>query len=127
MSETSFIIKQLDQAGVAIWSYTEDRCLTPRNSLDKILSNFQGFADENHREKTSQRVTEAHARLAQAGRVTGGRVFGYKNIDIFNGVDPHGRPLRSHVERQVDETEAAVVRRIFELCGQDTTTHRGGR
>src|SRR5207245_2711812 len=64
---------------------------------------------------SSERVHEAHTRLHQAGHVVGGRVFGYRNQDIFNGEDRDGRPLRSHVERVIDPTEAAIVRRIFEM------------
>jgi DNA invertase Pin-like site-specific DNA recombinase len=113
--ETSWVIKELDEAGCEVWSYSEDKCLTPRSSLDKMMSNVQGFADENHREKSSQRVIEAHERLHRAGHVVGGRIFGYKNRDVFEGVDAHGRPLRSHVERVIDTTEADAVRRIFEM------------
>ncbi len=50
-------------------------------------------------------------RKARAGHVTGGRVFGYDNVDVLG---PDGK--RSHVERRINEAEAAVVRRIFELC-----------
>ena len=50
-------------------------------------------------------------RKARAGHVTGGRVFGYDNLEIL-GAD--GK--RSHVERRINETEAAVIRRIFDLC-----------
>jgi site-specific DNA recombinase len=50
-------------------------------------------------------------RKARAGHVTGGRVFGYDNLEI-RGADGQ----RSHVERHINEAEAAVVRRIFELC-----------
>jgi hypothetical protein len=39
----------------------------------------------------------------------------YRNVDVVSGTDQHGRPLRSHVERKVELTEAAVVRRIFQL------------
>jgi site-specific DNA recombinase len=49
-------------------------------------------------------------RAAQAGHVTGGRLFGYDNITI-NGVDG----TRSHVERRINDTEAAVVRQVFDL------------
>ena len=48
-------------------------------------------------------------RKAQAGHVTGGRVFGYDNVEVL----ADGK--RSHVERRINEAEAAVVRRIFEL------------
>jgi DNA invertase Pin-like site-specific DNA recombinase len=102
MSETAYLIKQLDEAGVDVWSYTEDRCLTRRNSEDKIKSNLQGYADENHLEKSSQRVTEAHTELAKRGYVVGGRVFGHRNHVVYNGEDHDGNPLRSHVERVID-------------------------
>jgi len=42
-------------------------------------------------------------------------VFGYRNVDVTNGTDQHGRALRSHVTRVIDETESRVVVRIFEL------------
>lgn len=49
-------------------------------------------------------------RKAKAGHVTGGRVFGYDNVEVCQ---PDGG--RSHVERRINEAEAAVVRRMFEL------------
>jgi site-specific DNA recombinase len=52
------------------------------------------------------------------GYVTGGRVFGYRNHDVAIGVDAHGRPIRSHVERRINEDEAVVVREIFSLAAQ---------
>ena len=61
-----------------------------------------------------RRVLQVHPDLQLAfdhpGHVTGGRVFGYQNVDVL---DASGK--RSHVERQIVEAEAAVVRRIFEL------------
>jgi site-specific DNA recombinase len=56
-------------------------------------------------------------RKARAGQVTGGRAFGYDNVDVMT-MGPDGQPHRSHVERRINETEAAVVRRIFELCAE---------
>jgi site-specific DNA recombinase len=67
------------------------------------------------REHSSEAVTRAHDRLHAAGHVTGGRVFGYKNVHIYNGVDAHGNPLRSHTDLEIIPEEAAVVRRIFAL------------
>jgi site-specific DNA recombinase len=45
--------------------------------------------------------------------VTGGKVFGYTNHEVTT---PDGR--RSHVERRVNEKEAAVVRRVFALASK---------
>lgn len=60
--------------------------------------------------KARQRTYDAMTRKARAGHVTGGRVFRYDNLEILG---PDGR--RSHVERRINETEAAVVRQIFDL------------
>jgi site-specific DNA recombinase len=113
--ETQYTIKQLAEAGVEIFEYVHGRSLTPKNAMDKVVSSVQGFSDEAHREKTAERMHEAHERLAKAGHVTGGRLFGYRNVDVFKGQDEHGRPVRSHVEREIDLAERPVVLRIFEL------------
>jgi len=68
------------------------------------------FADELEREKARQRTYDAMLRKARAGHVTGGGCFGYRNVDITAA-----RGQRSHVERQIDDEQAAVIRRIFEL------------
>ena len=115
MVETGYTIKRLAEVGIEVFEYVHGQSLTPRRAIDKILSNVQGFADEAHREATSERVHEAHTRLHSAGRVVGGRVFGYRNRTIYAGEDRDGNPLRSHVEREINEEEAAVVRRIFRL------------
>jgi site-specific DNA recombinase len=79
------------------------------------MLSLQSMADEMEREKARQRTYDAMIRKAKAGHVTGGRVFGYDNFEILG---PAGR--RSHVERRINEAEAAVVRRIFTLCADGT-------
>jgi site-specific DNA recombinase len=113
-SQTAYAIKQLAEAGVEIFDYLLGQSLTPKNAIDKIMSNVQGFADENHRERSSQLVHEAHTRKHKAGHVVGGRCFGYRNEHV-GGLDAHGNFLKSHTRRVIDPIEAAVVRRIFEL------------
>ena len=81
------------------------------------MSSFRAGADEAHREQTSERVHESHARSAKAGHVAGGRVFGYRNEHV-GGTDAHGNFLKSQTERVINPAEAAVVRRIFELYDQ---------
>jgi site-specific DNA recombinase len=115
MFETGNTIKRLAEAGVEVREYMHGRSLTPKNATEKVLSSVHGYADEMHREQTADRMREAHTRLARKGYVTGGRLFGYRNVDKFSGTDEHGRPLRSHVEREVEPAEAAVVLRIFEM------------
>lgn len=112
------MIKQLAQAGVEIFEYMHGQSLTPKNYMDRMMSAIRAGTDEAHREQTSERVHEAHTRSVRAGHVVGGRVFGYRNQDVYNGTDVHGRPLRSHVERVIEPTEAVVVGRIFALYDQ---------
>src|SRR5262252_3116540 len=115
--ETAYALKQLVTAGVRVFFYLENRERTLDSPTDKIMLSLTAFADELEREKARQRTSDAMQRKARAGHVTGGRVFGYDNVPVMtSGLD--GQERRSHVERKVNETEAAVVRRIFELTSQ---------
>ena len=109
--ETAYALKQLVQAGVRVFFYLEDHERTLDSPTDKIMLSLTAFADELEREKARQRTYDAMQRKARAGQVTGGAVFGYRNREVVGG---DGR--RSHVEREIDDAQAAVVRRIFELC-----------
>jgi site-specific DNA recombinase len=111
--ETAYALKQLVTGGVRVFFYLEDRERTLDSPTDKIMLSLTAFADELERERARQRTYDAMQRKAKAGHVTGGRVFGYDNVEI---VAADGR--RSHVMRRVNEAEAAVVRRIFELCAR---------
>ena len=113
--ETAYALKQLIAAGVRVFFYLEDRERTLDSPTDKIMLSLTAFADELEREKARQRVTDTMIRKAKAGHVTGGRVFGYQNVEVL---DADGR--RSHVERRVYEPEAAIVRRIFEMSAAGT-------
>jgi site-specific DNA recombinase len=115
--ETAYILKRILDAGVRVFFYLEDRERTLDNPMDKIVLSLQHFASEMERERARLRTYDAMARKAQAGHVTGGRVYGYDNVDVFApdlGAD--GRPRRIFVSRRIDETQAAIVRRIFMLC-----------
>jgi site-specific DNA recombinase len=109
--ETAYALKQLVQAGVRVFFYLEDRERTLDSPTDKIMLSLTAFADELEREKARQRTYDAMIRKARSGHVTGGRTFGYDNLEVS---DSMGK--RAHVVRQINEGEAAVVRRIFQLC-----------
>ena len=113
--ETAYALKQLVQAGVRVFFYLEDRERTLDSPTDKIMLSLTTFADELEREKARQRTHDAMIRKARAGHVTGGRLFGYDNIDV-----PGPDGTRAHVERRINLDEAAVVRRIFAWCASGT-------
>jgi DNA invertase Pin-like site-specific DNA recombinase len=109
-TETFPALKQIIRAGVRVFSYLEDREVPLGTMADNTMTFLRAeFAAEERRE-AAERTYDAMVRKARAGHVTGGRLFGYDNVEI---TDVSGK--RSHVERRINETEAAVIRRIFEL------------
>lgn len=113
MLQTGYALYKLAAAGVRVWYYLDDRERTLDSPTDKILVSLQGFADEMERVRARQRAHDALKRKALAGHVTGGRVFGYRNVEI-GSPDATGRTVRQFVKREILESEAAVVRLIFE-------------
>jgi DNA invertase Pin-like site-specific DNA recombinase len=106
--ETSFVIKQLIQAGVRVFCYLdggrERRLDSP---TDKLMMSLTAFNDEMERDKARQRAYDAGLRKARAGYCTGRRKFGYdRHPIVVNG-------LRSHTEWRINPGEADVMRRIF--------------
>lgn len=113
--ETLYIIKRLSEAGVEVFEYVHGQSLTPVDYREKMMSALQAGVDEGHQKQASERTEEAHLKRFKLGHVVGGRFFGY---DIENKFAPGADPLtsrRTHAERRINEAEAAVVRRIFEL------------
>lgn len=117
--ETAHVLKQLMLAGVRIFAYLDDREIMLDSLMDKMRLAFTGLMDEGERYRAQQRTFDALHRKALMGHVTGGRVYGYDNVEIHSSVlDAYGRPKRDHVERRINEEQAAVVRRIFHLCAE---------
>ena len=111
-------MKQLVTAGVRVFFYLEDRERTLDSPTDKIMLSLTAYTDELEREKARQRTYDAMVRKAKAGHVTGGRVFGYDNVEILGPPDDQGRQKRSHVERRINDAEATVIGEIFSRCAQ---------
>jgi DNA invertase Pin-like site-specific DNA recombinase len=113
--ETSYILTQLIRAGVRVFECkaTDGREITLGSATDKMVNAVLDGAAEIEREKAHERTREAMVKKAKAGHVTGGRKFGYENVEILG---PNGE--RSHVDRRVNPIQAAVVLRIFRLADQ---------
>jgi DNA invertase Pin-like site-specific DNA recombinase len=110
--ETAYLLKQLVTAGVRVFFYLEDTERTLDSPTDKLLLSVSGFASEVERQKASQRTADAFLRMARAGHATGGRTFGYDHRVVMVAGQ------RSHTERVVNEAEAPIVVRIFELAAE---------
>ena len=122
--ETAYALKQIITAGVRVFYYLEDGERTLESPTDKLLLSVTAFADEMEREKARQRTHDALVRKARAGYVAGGSVYGYDNIEVSVPDAMTGKPKRLHVERRINETEAAVIREIFEKAAAGWGTRR---
>lgn len=117
--ETGYVLKQLSIGGVRVFTYLDEREILLDSPTATFLMQAQSFGASLEREKARQRTHDAMIRKARAGHVTGGRVFGYDNVDVMTDeLDASGRAKRSHVARRINEAEAAIVRRIFQLCAE---------
>ena len=109
-------LKAIARAGVGIWFYADGT----RFEFGTFATNTLGFLRSEfaaeYRRAIATKTAEAMKRKARRGHVTGGRCFGYVNVDVGIGVDAQGRASRSHVERRIEESEAEVVREIFDLA-----------
>ena len=107
-NRTTLLIQDLLDHGVQLFYYFTDEPVRLNGAVEKFLVTARNFAAELEREKVSQRVREHLEVKARKGYVVGGRVFGYRHVDVMEG------ERRLYAEYAIDEKEAAVVRRIFE-------------
>ena len=108
--ETAYALKQLIQAGVRVCFYLEDRERTFDSPTDKLLMSVTAFADELERQKAGCACTTRCG--GRRGRSRHGRaVFGYDNLEVLDA-----RASGRTSSGGSTSAEAAVVRRIFELC-----------
>jgi DNA invertase Pin-like site-specific DNA recombinase len=107
----AYALKQILDAGVRVFFYLEERERTLDSALEKTMLSLTNFAAEMEREKGRQRTYDAMARKARSLQVTGGKVYGYDNVEVLS---PEGK--RIHVVRRIIPQQAVVVRRLFEMC-----------
>jgi site-specific DNA recombinase len=106
--DTMVLIRDIEEAGVEIWSTRDGRRITLSDDTSKLLASLEGWRDESERKKTATRVRDAAKTRFERGYVVGGRVYGYKN-ERLPGVKGAARLV-------INEGQAQVVRRIFRLA-----------
>ena len=104
-ARTLYAVTQIEDAGVELHGYLKGRVVTLEDEAGEVETMVDSLVSSLERRRARQRTYDALRRRAEAGAVTGGRVFGYTNHRNGDG----------YVHCLIDEREAATVRRIFTL------------
>ena len=114
MIRTAYYLSDILDSDTKIFYYMtdeEEKADTPER---KLMITVKSYASEVERQKASQRARDALERKARKGYNTGGRVFGYDNVQVFsNQVDEKGKPFKSYTDYKINEVEAKVVNGMF--------------
>lgn len=108
--ETPFVVEWFVKNGIEVWSAMEGQQRFDTH-VDKLLNYIRYWQDSDESIKTSIRVKTRMEQLTQEGHYTGGGVpYGYR-------LEQQGRinkKNRSVFDLTVDETEAEIVKLIFQ-------------
>ena len=109
------IMKTLEFLGIHLVSVSQSL-----NSADKCgnqLFTLCGMMDEQFIQSHADNVRRGQEGCVRKGHIAGGRCYGYRNVPIEDPSQKgdYGRPAVIGVYREVEPTEADVVRRIFEM------------
>ncbi|MCE9573511.1 MAG: recombinase family protein [Deltaproteobacteria bacterium] len=108
--EVTLVVRDLVRdRGCRLFYYASGQEALFANAIDQATTFIQGTGHQMELEAIRSRVREALRSRVRAGRVAGGRCYGYR---LERQSDGSGRPFTIAV---VHEAEAAVVRRIFRL------------
>jgi site-specific DNA recombinase len=114
MLRTGLIIQDLVELGVRLFHYATGEEVRFDDATSQLVVTIRNFAAQMEREKTASRTYEHLQSKARKGHNAGGRVFGYRNVEV-TATGPTGDEVRLRTEYEIDPEQAAVVRRIFEL------------
>ena len=108
--ETPFVVEWFVRNGIEVWSAEEGQQRFD-NHVDKLMNYIRYWQASGESIKTSIRTKTRLAQIVQEGRFRGGSVpYGYR-LEKQGRLNKKGHEV---YEILVDETEAAVVRTIFD-------------
>jgi len=109
--ETPFVVEWFVKHGIEVWSVTEGEQKIEQH-VDKLMNYIRFWQAAGESEKTSIRTKTRLGQIVQEGCFRGGTTpFGYR-------LEKQGRMNKSNHEVNeivIDDNEAEVVRRIFDL------------
>jgi site-specific DNA recombinase len=109
---TGMIIQDLNDQRVRLFYYATGEEVRFEGPTDKIIQAVKLYGSELERIKIAERTRESLEVRARRGVNVGGRVYGYDNVEVREG------DRRVRVEYAINESEAAIVREIFERAAK---------
>jgi site-specific DNA recombinase len=98
-------LQTLTRADVGVWTYATGQQVKFDDSISKLMANIGSFGAENYREQIKLKTREALREKAKKGHQASGRTYGYDRVQVGD-----------HVEKRVNDEQAAIVKRIFQLA-----------
>ncbi len=113
MLETALVLRTLvSEKGARLFYYADGAEQSWNDVTDKVLALARGLGPEYERQAIRSRTREALRQRVRLGRLAGGACYGYRND---RRADEAGRAYTVQV---IDDEQAQVVRRVFELFVQ---------
>lgn len=108
------ILERLTYYGVALVAVSQGIDTSQENS--RMLAAMHGVVDEQFLIGLRDKVHRGQEGRVLKGMNPGGRCYGYRNVPIDDPTrqGKYGRMAVLGVQQEIDPTEAAVIRRIFE-------------
>ncbi len=116
MAESATIFSELSEFGVTLISVADG--IDTSNPSAKIPFYFKGIMNEMFLDDMRAKIVRGLKGQVLRGYSAGGRVYGYKTnqiLDPSGATDKFGRPKRLGCEVLIDQEQAKIVRRIFEM------------
>ena len=108
--EVTLAVRQIVRdRGARLFYYAERKEVEFANAIDAAMTFIKGTGHQMELEAIRSRVREALRSRVRAGRIAGGRCFGYR---LLRETDASGRP---YTVATVDPVQGPIVVRIFEM------------
>lgn len=112
--ETPFVVEWFVKNGIEVWSAEEGQQKF-ENHVDKLMNYIRYWQASGESIKTSVRTKTRLGQIVQEGRFRGGCApYGYRLVQ--NG--RLGKKNRKLYDIEIDPTESATIRQIFDLADQ---------
>lgn len=108
-------LKRLCFWGVRVFPVAMGADLTDKTG--RVLATVMGLKDEAFLEDLREKTRRGMAGQVRRNFSAGGRAYGYRSVPVYDKTrkDSYGQSLIVGYRRVIDEAEATVVRRIYEM------------